>query len=139
MKNIFPTEGASVIVSDDMCDNYDINEKCYDFVYRANYVISAFRFAHRDIQINLLNTFCTAYYGSVTWDFCGNSLDCLDVKYKNAARRIFCIPRHSRSSIVYCLAKALPSRILIHRRYVKFYCNSLLSCNTIKIAKKFDF
>ena len=108
-------------IDDNLDDLYDINNRCYDFVYRANFILSAFRFAHHDIQVQILNTFCTSFYGSVLWDFYSNSLDCIDVKYKNAIRKIFNLPRHSRSSIVHNLSKSLPCNVLVHRRFVKFF------------------
>ena len=118
-------------IQDNLDDSYDINDRCYDFVYRANFIISAFRFAHRSIQVQILNTFCTSYYRCVLWNFWKNSLDCVDIKFKNAIRKIFSLPRHSRSSIVYNLASCLPCHIIIHRRFIKFFITSLNSDNQL--------
>ena len=79
----------------------------------------------------LIKRFCTAYYGSVIWDFYCKKLDDIDVKFKKCIRKIYLLPNHSRSNIIWALSSSVPASVMIHSRFVKFYDKALKSSNRI--------
>ena len=112
-------------------DDDDIRLKCVDFVCKANYILSLFKFVNRKILISLLNIHCSSYYGAIIWDFNNVNVDNLNIRFKNAVRKIFNVPRHSRSSIIFKLSDTVSPEAIIHSRFIKFLHNAFNSNNSL--------
>ena len=119
------------VLNTDLKDDSDIRSKCIDFIIKANHIISVFKFASKPIMVKLLKVHCTSFYGAVTWNLNNINISDCNVKYKNAIRRIFSLPRHSRSAIVLKLGDSLSVEAMVHRRFIKFFINECLSDNKI--------
>ena len=112
-------------------DKDDIRAKCVDFICKANYILSTFRFVNRNVLITLFKLHCSSFYGAILWNFNHSNMNDINVRWKHALRKIYNVPRHSRSNIMYKLSNTIAPEYIIHSRFIKFYLNSLASSNKL--------
>jgi len=116
-------------INNQMNDYDDIRLKSIDFVCKANYIMSVFKFCSRKIMISLLNVHCTSFYNSILWNFNDNNINDMNIRFKGSLKRIFNVPRHTRSNIIFSITDTISPEVLIHSRFLKFIFTALKSDN----------
>ena len=103
-----------------LSDKEDIRLKTMAFLRKANSVLFRFSFADRHIKMRLFQAFCSSFYGCSLWRLDCSELKSLNVAYNNIIRKIWSLPRNSRTGIVHSLGLAGSVYHIIYFRFLRF-------------------
>ena len=87
----------------DLSDEIDIGKKRGDFIAAVNRLNSVFSTVQSEVQLSLLQTYCTAWYGCQVWQLGTTLADKMNVEWRKAVRRTAGLPRQTRSVLLPCL------------------------------------
>ena len=111
----------------DLCDDADVSAKKCVFISVVNRHI--FRGVPSNIKVNLLQTYCTAWYGCQTWQLGTTAAGSMETQWKISIRRTLGLPTRSRSILLPGLAGSLSFRHQ-HQRRVSQLLNTMMSSIT---------
>ncbi len=120
-------------VATNLDDSFDIEKKRQDFVRQANFVLHSFSSVPAFLKDELLQTFCSSYYGSQSWDMTNKNIDRLQTASNIVQRRIWNIPNTAHCSVVKWLSVNNTVLAQLYARSCNFN-NSLLLSNNIKLC-----
>ena len=115
----------------DLSNCASLKNACIDFMTRSNSILSKFRHCDPSIIVDLVKTYATTYFGSVTWKFSNSFADSLNNKFKTMMRVCCGLDNTTHSDLILCLTKSLPVDAIIYSRFVSFFSNMLHSDNSI--------
>ena len=83
-----------------LSDKLDIHSKSMSFICKANTVLFHFKCTDPRTKMKLFQSYCFSLYGSCLWRLDCEELNSLSASFNNIIRRIWNLPRISRTSIV---------------------------------------
>ena len=83
-----------------LLDKLDIHLKSMSFIRKANTVLFRFKCTDPLTKMKLFQSYCFSLYGSCLWRLDCEELNSLSASFNNIIRRIWNLPRISRTSIV---------------------------------------
>ena len=128
-------------LNSDLNDDMDIHKKKCVFIGRSNQVITDFRSIQRNICSRLFNTYCCYYNGAEAWDLRNKSLNGINVAWNKAIRRIWGLPRNSRTFMLPSIGENVPPiDAIIKRVYRLIVQNNSYNSKFMYLLKnaKFD-
>ena len=88
------------IVSTDLSDTADIDQKRNHFIRQANYVNHAFGVSPSWLKSRLIQTYATALYGSQAWSLDNVMLDRVRTAWNIVQRRVWRLPWRAHSVLL---------------------------------------
>ena len=123
-----PTQVGNVI-SNTMCDTYDIGEKKLTFFQQTNMVLADFRGMRHDILCQLFNKYCNSFYGSQCWDLRSEALMGLYTGWNKAVRRLLRLPYNSHKFLLPSLLNVQSLEVQFIKRFCKMFSTMFNSKN----------
>jgi len=108
-------------------DKHDIGNKKNALCGQINNVLCYF--ARRDpiTKLRLMRIYCGSLYGSVLWDLTNVCVEDVCTVWRKGLRRVWNIPRHTRSHLLAPLCGTLPLREELSWRFINFTHSCLTS------------
>lgn len=116
----------------DLSDTFDIEKKRGHFVQKANHVLHAFSIAKSSIKSNLVQTFCTALYGSQLWKLNNRVIDKVRTAWNIVQRCVWRLSRKSHSKYLPILARSKNLLTQVHSR-TRIFLQNVLVCDNSKV------
>ena len=110
----------------DLSDHSDIRLKTMSFIRKANSVLFSFRCTDPLTKMRLFKAYCLSLYGCSLWRLDCTELNTLSVCFNNVIRRIWNLPRLSRSCYVHCVGSVVSVFNTIYSRFMRM-CTAALS------------
>ena len=107
-------------ITPDLSDNMDIEKKRGEFVQKANHVLHAFSLTNAPLKCKLIQSFCTAFYGSQVWKLNNRNIDRIRTAWNIVHRRIWRLSNTSHSRYLPCLATSKNALTQVHSRACNF-------------------
>ncbi|XP_063532851.1 uncharacterized protein LOC134743390 [Cydia strobilella] len=128
-------------VTEDMCDNMDIERERRALAVRCNMLARRFARCTEEVKATLFKAYCQSFYTCSLWtSYTRRAYSALRVQYNNAYRVVFGLPRHCSASGMFTEGRIDGFHAIIRKR-----CSSLLrrwraSSNTIlcTLADRWD-
>jgi hypothetical protein len=87
------------VVTENMCDDLDIERERRALSVRGNMLAHRFARCSAEVKITLFKAYCQAFYtGSLWFSFTQKSYNALRVQYNNIFRAMFRLPRYCSAS-----------------------------------------
>ena len=115
-------------VTPDLSDTLDIEKKRGQFVQTANHVLHAFSVVKATLKCKLIQSYCTAFYGSQVWKLNNRNIEKIRTAWNIVHRRIWRLSNVSHSRYLPILANFNNALTQVHNR----------SCNFLRSAKNSD-
>ena len=84
-------------------------------------------FGYKRVQV--IQGFCSSYYGSQLWNLSNKCLEKLYSSWRKSIRKALNIPLRAHSVYIPLLCKCMPLSVQLELRYVKFFMQGLQSKN----------
>ncbi len=110
-------------------DTSDIEHKRQDFIRQANYVLHSFCAIPAYLKDELVQTYCTSFYGSQSWDLSNKHIRRLQTSWNIIQRRIWRLPNIAHCSIVKWLSVNSTVNSQLYSRCMNFNRSLLHSEN----------
>ena len=113
------------------CDNSldkDCDIKRGKFIGKVHSLTQELYFASSDVQLKLLNIYCTSFFGSNCWDLFSNNCDRFYKAWNVSCRIIFKVSNLTHRYLIEPLTECLHPKVIMSSRFIKFH-DSLLNCN----------
>jgi hypothetical protein len=117
------------IISSDIADSNDINDKVNAFYGQVNGLICRMKRLRVDLLAKMFMTYCTSFYGCELWDPSGKSIDMLSVAWRKAVRRVWQLPYITHCDLLPGLMNGLSAIDTIMLRTINFVNSNLSSTN----------
>ncbi|KAJ8708213.1 hypothetical protein PYW07_010338 [Mythimna separata] len=89
-------------VSEDLCDNIDIERERRALSVRCNMLARRFARCTEQVKVTLFKAFCQSFYTCSLWTkYTQRAYSALRVQYNNAFRILFRLPRHCSASAMF--------------------------------------
>ena len=108
------------IINNKLTDDDDIMFRRNSMVGQINNFLCNFSKLDLLIKNQLYKVYCTSFYGCELWDLNNSCIEQFCVEWRKGARRVWSLPRHARSDIVYCIADVIPTYDELCRRSMNF-------------------
>ena len=108
------------IISNDCDDADDILTKKLSFIGQANKVLYNFRNVDCVTKTKLVNVYCTSFYGAEIWDLSHRDIELVCTAWRKGLRRIWQIPRTTRSVLLPLLSNTKPLIDMFYKRMLNF-------------------
>ena len=95
------------------------------FIRKANTVLFRFKCTDPLTKMKLFQLYCLSLYGSCLWRLDCEELNSLSVSFNNIIRRIWNLPRISRTSIVHSVGSVVGIHNIVYNRFSSL-CTSAL-------------
>lgn len=90
------------IITDDLCDDDDIQRQCRKLYAQANMLARRFHMCTDDVKVNLFRAYCTPFYTAHLWcKYHTAKLKKLQVAYNDAFRILLQFPRWTSASTLF--------------------------------------
>ena len=109
-----------------LSDKLDIRLKSMSFIRKANTVLFRFKCTDPLTKMKLFQSYCLSLYGSCLWRLDYEELNSLSVSFNNIIRRIWNLPRISRTSIVHSVGSVVSIHNIVYNRFSSL-CTSAMS------------
>ena len=109
------------IVTYDLKENEEINNKRNDFIGRANSVISNFKHVDKNVSSRDFMSQCCHLFGYQAWLLDSQCIKSFSTTWRKALRKLWCLPNTTRSNIVPYLVGAPPLEEQLFRKVAKMY------------------
>jgi hypothetical protein len=116
------------IINNKLTDDDDIIFRRNSMVGQINNFLCNFSKLDLLIKNQLYKVYCTSFYGCELWDLNNSCIEQFCIEWRKGARRVWSLPRHARSDIVYCIADVIPTYDELCRRSMNF----VISCQNSK-------
>jgi hypothetical protein len=134
--------GEHVNVSDNMTYlGHNISSNIYesgiknitrDFIIKFNGVLGDFSSIKSCLRYDLMQKYCTSFYGVLLCDFSDiSNMDRLYRQWRKAIRRIWRLPMRTHTNLLPHICKSVPIDIVMKRRFMNFFNNGMKSKNLI--------
>ena len=117
------------IISSDLTDSNDINDKVNAFYGQVNGLIFRMKRLRVDLLAKMFMTYCTSFYGCELWDPSDKNTDMLSVAWRKAVRRIWQLPYTTHCGLLPGLMNGLSAIDVIMLRTINFVNSNLSSTN----------
>ena len=114
----------------DMSDNYDIDYKKGVYISAVNKVNHQFSLAPSRVKAFLLQTYCSAWYGSQTWPLHTAAVKRFNTQWNKAVRKTMNIPYRTRTKLLPYLADNENFQRQIEKRFLRMFQGMLNSKNS---------
>ena len=96
------------VITDKCDEDADIESRKFSTIGQINYVLCTFGKLDCIVKTKLLLSYCSSFYGSELWSLTNSRIDELGVVWRQAIRRVWNVPRDTRSALVTGLSASLP-------------------------------
>ena len=100
-----------------LSDKLDIHLKSMSFIHKANTVLFRFKCTNPLTKMKLFQSYCLSLYGSCLWRLDCEELNSLSVSFNNIIRRIWNLPRISRTSIVHLVGSVVSIHNIVYNKF----------------------
>ena len=114
------------ILQFNLSDRLDIHSKSMSFIRKANTVLFRFKCTDPLTKMKLLQSYCLSLYGSCLWRLDCEELNSLSASFNNIIRRIWNLPRISRTSIVHSVGSVVGIHNIVYNRFSSLCTSALL-------------
>ena len=97
----------------------------------ANAILSDFKYIASQLRVNIMQSYCTSFYGSQLWDFSSNAIERLCTSWRKSIRKAMNIPMRTHWVYIPLLCNCLPLRMQLETRSVQFYVQGLNRKNDV--------
>ena len=122
------------IITSDLRDSTDIEEKRNQFIKLANYVIHSFSAAPAWLKSKLVQTYATALYGCQAWRLDNQSLGRVRTAWNIVQRKVWRLPWRAHSVLLRAVSLNANLLYQVHSRAKKFITHMESSSNEL-VAK----
>jgi len=119
------------IITDKCDDDADIESRKLSTIGQINYVLCTFGKLDCIVKTKLLLSYCSSFYGSELWSLTNSRIDELGVVWRQAIRRVWNVPRDTRSALVTGLSASLPLFDIFCKRSMGFADSCLRSKSSL--------
>ncbi len=94
---------------------------------QVNKLLAKFSGANVQVKRKLFQSYCTALYGSQTWDLCSDNIDTIAKTWNRGIRKVLGIPQNTHCILTHLLIGMLPLPAIIAVRMCKYitqWCTS---------------
>ena len=116
------------IVQNDNSMKSDNDVKRGRFIGKIHSLTQEFGFTSPEVQMKMIKTYATSFYGSNLYRFYTDQCDKLYSAYNICVRNIFKVPLRTHRYLIESISSCLHPKVMICSRFVKFV-DSLLECN----------
>ena len=99
----------------------DVMLKRGKFVGKIHSLMQEFHFASESLQMKLLNTYTTSFYGSPLWDPLSGECDRIYRCWNVAVRKLFGVDRKTHRFLIEPLSESIHPKVILLSRMVGFY------------------
>jgi hypothetical protein len=108
------------VITDDLDDSKDIENKCHDLMNRTNNVLCYFRNMDSCVQYRLFKSFCMSLYGCELWSLSSKAIINICVAWRKCVRRVWDLPHNTHCQILPLLCNSLPILDEVCKRCLNF-------------------
>jgi hypothetical protein len=119
------------IITENLDDSDEINNKCRTFVGQVNNLLCYFGKLSSHVKSRLFQSYCTSLYGSVLWPVAECALSGFGVAWRKALRRVWNLPLNSHCCLLSLLSDNLPFVDEVCSRTIKFIGNCIDHCSEL--------
>ena len=116
-----------------MCDNKDINYQRGIYISAVNRLNSQFSMTPVNVKATLLQTYCSAWYGSQTWPLHSAAVGRFNTEWNKAVRRTLRLPYKTRTRLLPHLVGNDNFVTQIEKRWLRLF-HSMLGSKNDKIS-----
>jgi len=113
------------IISCDLNDDADIDEKKISFICQTNNLLCYFSKLSSSVKYRLFTYYCTSYFGSELWRIDNDTIESLCTAWRRAVRRIWSLPYDAHCFLLPLLCNCLSLFDVICKRIINFTCRCL--------------
>ena len=117
------------IITSDLTDDKDIMHQTSMYNRKANAVLSDFKHISGDLRVQIMQSYCSSFYGSQLWDLSNTCIDRLSISWRKSIRKALNVPARTHSVYLPLICECLPLNAQLELRVMKFYMNGINSTN----------
>ena len=130
LDNVQSVNHLGHILNCDLSDDKDVTNQIHMYNRKANSILAEFKYISGDLRVQVMQGFCSSYYGSQLWNLSNKCLEKLYSSWRKSIRKALNIPLRTHSVYIPLLCKCLPLSVQLELRYVKFFMQGLRSKNS---------
>ena len=117
------------ISTSDLTDDKDIMHQTSMYNRKANAVLSDFKHISGDLRVQIMQSYCSSFFGSQLWDLSNTCIDRLSISWRKSIRKALNVPARTHSVYLPLICEYLPLNAQLELRVMKFYMNGINSTN----------
>jgi hypothetical protein len=119
------------MLSYDLSDNADTNDKLGAFYSQVNGFMSIFKLLRCDLKAHYFDTYCSSWYGCELWSPTTCRLNALNVAWRKSIRRLWQLPNTCHCAILPSLMKGTSLSDVLYMRALKLASQTLSHKNVV--------
>jgi hypothetical protein len=117
-----------ILLNYDLSQRKDIQHKRGEFIGKANYVLSKFKYMACPVKCKLIQSYCCAFYGSETW--MPLQAEPITKAWNVAIRHAYSLPNKAHRYILPILAKHSPLHMM-NSKFMTLYKTMMMTKNNL--------
>ena len=109
------------IITSDLTDDKDIKHQTSMYNRKANAVLSDFKHISGDLRVQIMQSYCSSFYGSQLWDLYNTCIDRLSISWRKSIRKALNVPARTHSVYLPLICECLPFNAQLELRVMKFF------------------
>ena len=100
------------------------------YIRKANAVLSDFKHISGDLRVQIMQSYCSSFYGSQLWDLSNTCIDRLSISWRKSIRKALNVPAGTHSVYLPFICDCLPLNVQLELRVMKLlFMNGINSTN----------
>ena len=100
--------------------NSDLDFKRRKFVGKCHSLTQEFGFSSPEVILKIINIYATSFYGSVLWDYTGQSIERMYTTWNRLIRNLWNIPNTSHRYLIEHISASSHLKSVLYKRYLTF-------------------
>ena len=121
LDNIKLVKHLGHIITSDLTDDKDIMHQTSMYNRKANAVLSDFKHISGDLRVQIMQSYCSSFYGSQLWDLSNTCIDRLSISWRKSIRKALHVPARTHSVYLPLICECLPLNAQLELRVMKFF------------------
>ena len=92
----------------DLTDDKDIMHQTSMYNRKANAVLAYFKHISDDLRVQIMQSYCSSFYGSQLWDLSNKCIERLSISWRKLIRKALNIPVTTHSVYLPLICECLP-------------------------------
>jgi hypothetical protein len=117
------------IITADLQEKVDVQAKQDKLITKTNILMANYSRLTASTRQKIFTTYCSDHYGSQTWNLTDRAVQAYCTAYNKCLRKVWHLPGHSRTTLLYQLCNSLPMPMQLACRISKMYFQMMTSKN----------
>ena len=129
LDNVQLVKHLGYIITSNLTDDKDIMHQTSMYNRKANALLSDFKHISGDLRVQIMQSYCSSFYGSQLWDLSNTCIDRLSISLRKSITKVLSVPARAHSVYLPLICECLPLNVQLELRVMKFFMNGINSTN----------